>query len=135
MVSKIAIVGSGTMGSGIAQVMLSSGYDVEVIAHSDQSLGEGMKRIESGFEKAINAKAITVEQKETYLKKLHMHVDYAAIKDAEFIIEAVSEIKEVKESVIKQVEVHANDSAIIATNTSSIPISSLQTIAGLQPEG
>jgi 3-hydroxybutyryl-CoA dehydrogenase len=125
MGNKIAIVGSGTMGSGIAQAALSSNYNVVVIAHSEQGKIDGSKRINVVFEKAVAAKAITAQEKEACIKNLQISTDYAAISDAELVIEAVSEIKEVKESVLKQIEAHIGNSAVIATNTSSIPISAL----------
>ncbi len=125
MGNKIAIVGSGTMGSGIAQAALSSNYNVVVIAHSEQGKIDGSKRINAVFEKAVAAKAITAQEKEACIKNLQISTDYAAISDAELVIEAVSEIKEVKESVLKQIEAHIGNSAVIATNTSSIPISVL----------
>ncbi len=125
MGNKIAIVGSGTMGSGIAQAALSSNYNVVVIAHSEQGKIDGSKRINVVFEKAVAAKAITAQEKEACIKNLQISTDYAAISDAELVIEAVSEIKEVKESVLKQIEAHIGNSTVIATNTSSIPISAL----------
>ncbi len=125
MGNKIAIVGSGTMGSGIAQAALSSNYNVVVIAHSEQGKIDGSKRINVVFEKAVAAKAITAQEKEACIKNLQISTDYAAISDAELVIEAVSEIKEVKESVLKQIEAHIGNSTVIATNTSSIPISVL----------
>lgn len=125
MDKKIAIIGTGTMGSGIAQTALSSGYRVVMIAHSEHGITEGMKRIEEVFEKAVSAKAITIDHKDACIKNLQISIDYAAIKDAELAIEAVSEIKEVKEEVLKQIEAQIGDDALIATNTSSIPIAAL----------
>ena len=132
MSSKIAIVGSGTMGSGIAQAALSSNYSVVVIVHSEQGKIDGSKRIDAVFEKAVAAKAITVQEKEACIKNLQISADYAAISDAELVIEAVSEIKEVKEYVLKQIEAHIGNSAVIATNTSSIPISVLSSALSIQ---
>ncbi len=125
MHSKIAVVGSGTMGTGIAQAALSSGYRVIIIAHSENGIGVARKRIESGFEKAIASKAITAEQRDKYLKNLQISVDYKTLENSELVIEAVSEVRKVKESVLKLIEAHVGNNTVIATNTSSIPISIL----------
>ncbi len=122
--AKITVIGTGTMGSGIAQASLSSGYDVTMIAHSQKSVQEAASRVESGFDKAVSAKAITQEQKLAMMSRLSVSDDIASSAGSDFIIEAVSEDFDTKEGVLKSAEKYLG-TGILATNTSSIPISQL----------
>ena len=122
--AKITVIGTGTMGSGIAQAVLSAGHEVTLIAHSQKSVQDAASRVGAGFDKAVSAKAITQEQKSAMLSRLSVSADIASAYGSDFIIEAVSENFDTKEGVLKSAEKYLG-SGILATNTSSIPITQL----------
>ena len=130
--AKITVIGTGTMGSGIAQAALAAGYDVTMIAHSQRSVQEAAARVGSGFDKAVSAKAMTQEQKSAMMSCLSVSDDIASSAGSDFIIEAVSEDFDIKEAVLKSAEEYLGG-GILATNTSSIPITQLA--AGLSRKG
>ncbi|MCL5090105.1 MAG: 3-hydroxyacyl-CoA dehydrogenase family protein [Candidatus Marsarchaeota archaeon] len=127
---KIGIIGTGTMGSGIAQNVLSNGYNVKLIGHKEADLKMGIERLNSGFDKAIAKGSITKDQKALFLSNLETSLDYEVLKDADLVIEAVTENIEVKKDVILNIEKHTRKDAIIATNTSSISITALASLLG-----
>ena len=124
MMSKISVIGAGTMGSGIAQSLLSSGFDVIMIAHSRDSIDSAISRVKAGFSKAVSANAINEVQATSMLSHLSVYDDMSKISGSEIVIEAVSEDFDTKESVLQSAEKYAGN-CIMATNTSSIPISKL----------
>ena len=130
--AKITVIGTGTMGSGIAQAALAAGYDVTMIAHSQRSVQDAAVRVGSGFDKAVSAKAMTQAQKSAMMSCLSVSDDIASSAGSDFIIEAVSEDFDTKEAVLKSAEEYLGG-GILATNTSSIPITQLA--AGLSRKG
>ena len=125
--AKITVVGTGTMGSGIAQAALAAGYEVTMVAHSQKSVQDAALRVGSGFDKAVSAKAMTREQKSAMMSRLSVSADIASASESDFIIEAVSEDFDTKEEVLKSAEKYLGG-GILATNTSSIPISQLAAV-------
>lgn len=125
MKGRIAVIGTGTMGTGIAQTALVSDYEVVWIAHSQDSAGQAQARIGTSFDKAIAKGRMTEQQKNGCLQLLHLSWNYDDIKGAGIVIEAVPEDLQVKLQVLAEIEKHADRSAIIASNTSSISINAL----------
>ncbi|MEM3841475.1 MAG: 3-hydroxyacyl-CoA dehydrogenase family protein [Candidatus Micrarchaeaceae archaeon] len=122
--TKISVIGTGTMGSGIAQSALSSGFEVTMVAHSDKSAAEAKAKVEKGFSKAVMANAISQKDVPQLLQHLKVSSSIQDISGSEIVIEAVSENFDVKKEVLSAAEKYAGG-CIIATNTSSIPISKL----------
>ncbi len=122
---RVAIIGVGTMGSGIAQAIVSANHDVTMISGSEDSVKRGLERVKAGFDKAIAKGRMTSEQKETLLQRLKTSSSIGAVNDADIIIEAVPEDLKTKLGVITEAERYASGKAIIATNTSSISITTL----------
>ena len=122
---KIAVIGAGTMGSGIAQVAVSAGFQAVIISESEESAREGMKRVALGFDKAISKKAATKEQKDAALSLLGCSGKMEGVSGSDIVIEAVPEDIELKKKVVAEAERHVSSAAIIATNTSSISIDAL----------
>ncbi len=122
---KIAVIGTGTMGSGIAQAALSSGYEVVCIAHSEKSSQAALSSIKAGLSKAVSKGAITNAQADECIRHVSVTTDMSGIKGCSIVIEAVVERQEEKKSVLSEAERNADASAIISTNTSSISINAL----------
>ena len=130
MAGRIAVVGAGTMGCGIAQAALGTGYEVTLIVHSEKGVKEARERIATVFEKAIAKGAMTNEKKEECMKRLKISWDIKDVNGAEIIIEAVPEEPNTKKDVLSSIGRSAGQNAIIATNTSSISIAALSPSVG-----
>ncbi|MGC8621626.1 MAG: 3-hydroxyacyl-CoA dehydrogenase NAD-binding domain-containing protein [Caldisphaera sp.] len=119
-IEKIGVVGTGTMGHGIAEVSAFFGYNVVMIDISQDLLDEALQKINNSLKK-ITSK----ENVEKIMKRIHTSIDYKDLADADLIIEAVPEKFEVKQKVFEEIDKIAKENAIIATNTSTIPINDL----------
>ena len=124
MAEKISVIGPGTMGTGIAQAFLQSGFDVVLVGRSEESAKKGLGLINNGISKAIAKGSLNETDRESMLARLNVTSSYDAISGSALVIEAVSEILESKISVLKECEKYAKGS-LIATNTSSISITKL----------
>lgn len=122
---KIVVCGAGTMGGGIAQVCANAGYEVWMYDIKEEFSVGGKNRIAAGLEKQVARGKMTEEQKDALLERLHPTVDIGCAADADIILEAVLEIADVKKSLFAQLEEICPETAIIATNTSYIPITTL----------
>ncbi len=121
MAGKISVIGPGTMGSGIAQSFLQAGYSVVVVGRSEESIKKGAERIAASMDKAIKKGAMSDQDKQKLLSMLKLTTNYSEISGSDAIIEAVAEELGEKTGVLRQAEKFAGQ-AIMATNTSSIPI-------------
>ncbi len=129
MIRRIAVLGAGTMGHGIAQVAAMSGYDVLIRDIKQEFLDNGIGRIRASLDKFVKKGKITSEEKERILSRIRATLDLKeAVKEADFIIEAVPEIYDIKAETFREVDKEAPEHAILATNTSSLPITELAAI-------
>lgn len=119
---KIAVIGAGQMGSGIAQVSAAAGYQVYL---SDLKL-ELAENAKGGVEKSLNhllsKQKIGAQEVETTLSRIHPVAGYEEMADADLVIEAATEREEIKRSIFEEVGKILGHQAILASNTSSIPI-------------
>ena len=126
---KIAVLGFGTMGAGITQVFAQSGFTVTARDVSEAFLKRGLDIIENGpfgLKKAIEKSRISEEQAKEILARIRVTLDLAeAVKDADFIIEAVPENIELKKKVFSEVSSLCPEHAIIVSNTSTLSITTL----------
>lgn len=122
-ISEVAVIGSGIMGSGIAQIFAQSGYNVTIYDKDQASLTISMDRITRNIKKWCKKNG--VDEEEALLKNIRKAGSIVGIQQADFIIEAVTEKLEVKQAVFLQVEEVVSDQAIIASNTSGISISAI----------
>lgn len=123
-IKKIGVVGAGTMGSGIAQVAATSGFEVILQDISQEQLDRASNSIGKSLDKLIEKGKIS-EIKENILSRIHMTLDMAALKEADFVIEAVFEQVEVKKQVLRSLDNLLPPEVIITSNTSSISITKL----------
>ena len=122
---KIVVCGAGTMGAGIAQVCAKAGYEVALYDLTDEFANRGKNNIAAGLEKQIEKGKMTVEQKDELLSRLHPTCDINCAADADLIMEAVLENPKIKKDLYAKLEEVCPDTAIIGTNTSYIPITTL----------
>jgi 3-hydroxyacyl-CoA dehydrogenase/enoyl-CoA hydratase/3-hydroxybutyryl-CoA epimerase len=121
-IGKIAVLGAGLMGAGIAYVTLNGGMAVRLKDRDDVALGKGLKYISDLFDERVKKRQVTRVERDQYLGQLTAATDYSGLKGADMVIEAVFEDIELKHHVLREVERHARDGFIFASNTSSIPV-------------
>ncbi|ELY50441.1 3-hydroxyacyl-CoA dehydrogenase/enoyl-CoA hydratase family protein, partial [Natronolimnohabitans innermongolicus] len=125
LVERVAVLGAGSMGHGIAEVAAIGGYDVTMRDIEDDLVQDGYDNIEWSVEKLAEKGQID-ESAETVLDRVETTTDLAdAVSDADLVIEAVPEQLEIKEDTFSTVDEHAPDHAILASNTSSLSISDI----------
>jgi 3-hydroxybutyryl-CoA dehydrogenase len=128
-ISRVAVVGFGTMGTGIAQVFAQSGFEVVAVDVSEEILRRGVETIVSGpfgLRRLVERGRITEEQMREVLSRIRTTTNLAeAVSSADFVIEAVFEDLEVKRRVFRDVDTHAPKHAILASNTSTLSITAL----------
>ncbi len=124
-VKKLYVVGSGAMGSGIAQTAATHGIQVIMNDINEEFVAKGYNKIKKSLEKAVTKGRMTEEAKEEALANLTTTVSLEDAKDADFVIEAASENKEIKLGIFKQLDKICKPEAILASNTSSLPITEI----------
>lgn len=124
-IQKVMVVGAGQMGSGIAQVCAQAGYDVLLNDMNEDALSKGMSRIEGLLARAVEKERMTEEEKQATMGRLTASSTLNDAKDCDLVIEAVVENMDVKTSVFKQLDEIAPKHAILASNTSSLPITDI----------
>jgi len=125
-IRKVCVIGSGTMGNGIAQVCAQAGYETTMVDVKQEFLDRGMNMVKSSLSKFVQKEKIKQEDMNKILARLHTSVDMRnAAKDADYVIEAVFERAEVKLPIFGQLEEICPRETILASNTSGIPVSLL----------
>jgi len=132
-VKKVGVLGAGMMGAGIAYVSALAGMEVVLIDASQESADKGKAHAEGILDGGIKRKKVTEEKKAQVLSKITATPDYAALEGCDLIIEAVFEDVGVKAEVTKKAEAVIPKDCIYASNTSTLPITSLAT-ASSRPE-
>jgi 3-hydroxybutyryl-CoA dehydrogenase len=125
-IRRVAVLGAGTMGHGIAQVAALAGADVTMRDVSDGALEKGLAGIRRSLDKAVEKGKSTAEQAKAALARVRTTTDTAAaVREADLVVEAVPERIDLKRSVFAEVVKAAPPHAILASNTSSLPIASI----------
>lgn len=127
-IRKIGVIGAGTMGNGIAQVCAAAGLQVAMIDVSDAAVERGLKTIDGNLERLIKKDRLAAADKPGILARIHGGTDYAALKDADLVIEAATENLELKLRILRQVDELVGPECVIASNTSSISITQLAVV-------
>ena len=123
-IKKIGVVGAGTIGSGIAQVAASSGFEVILQDISQEQLNRALKTMEKSLDKLIEKGKVS-EARESILSRVNITTEMASLKEADFVIEAVFENVEIKKQVLQGLDSLLRAEVIITSNTSSISITRL----------
>jgi 3-hydroxybutyryl-CoA dehydrogenase len=124
-IKTVGVVGAGTMGHGIAQVLVRAGYYALLLDISQEYVEAGAKRIAKGLDRDVEKARMTAEEREQALARLKPTTVVSRLSEADFIIEAVTEKSEVKAGVFRSLEPHCRPETIFASNTSSISITHL----------
>ena len=127
-IQKVAVIGAGTMGNGIAQVCALAAIDVTLIDISDEALAKGLSALTANLERQLRKETITAAQMQGALNRISLSTDYSALNGAELVIEAATENLELKKRILKRIDDAVSDDCVIATNTSSLSITELAAV-------
>lgn len=122
---KVGVLGTGTMGAGIIQVLAQSGYEVVLRARRETSVEKGIATIEKNLSKMVAKEKITEDQKTEIMGRIHGSTDIEIVKDADLIIEAATEDMEAKKALFAELDELVGPDTILATNTSSLSITEI----------
>jgi len=129
----IGIIGSGAMGSGIAQVVATAGHTVRLLDQNAQALQRANQAIETSLNKLIEKGKLTTEAAAKIIAQVHLTQDMQAFMDCELVLEAIVEDLAVKQQLFRELEMVVPETCILASNTSSLSIASIAS-ACQQPE-
>jgi 3-hydroxyacyl-CoA dehydrogenase len=121
-IKKVAVIGAGTMGGGIAMNFLNAGIPVTILETRQDALDRGLATIRKNYEAQVKKGKLKQDKYEQRMALLASTLSYADLKDADLIIEAVFEELGVKETVFKQLDAVAKPGAILASNTSTLDV-------------
>ncbi|WP_342452979.1 3-hydroxybutyryl-CoA dehydrogenase [Roseomonas indoligenes] len=124
-ISSVGVIGAGQMGNGIAHVAAASGLAVTMIDVKAEALEKALSTIRKNMERQVSKGTLSAEDRDAALGRLSTGTDMAALSGADIVIEAATEREEIKKSIFAALCPHLKPSAILATNTSSIPITRL----------
>jgi len=124
---RIGVVGAGTMGQGIAQVVAASGFNVQLYDVADEQLTHAKNAIDKGLEKLVAKEKMTAEGKQEALARLSTTTALDALSDCSVIIEAAPEQPALKEKLFRDIS-HLSSDAILASNTSSLSLTRLAAV-------
>ncbi|MFC4710833.1 3-hydroxybutyryl-CoA dehydrogenase [Enterococcus eurekensis] len=124
-IEKIMVIGSGQMGSGIAQVLAEAGYTVYVNDIKEEFVEKGIAKIHAWLDKAVARGRRTQEVADQVRNNLIPSTDYQDAKDAQLVIEAATENRDIKLQIFKQLAEITSEGTILATNTSSLSITEI----------
>ena len=122
---KICIIGSGTMGNGIVQTFAAAGHDVVIKEIKETAIKAAMKNIDISLTRLADKGKITDSEKSDILKRIKSTISYEDIKDADIVIEAITENSNIKKSVFSELDQVCAPKTIFATNTSSLSITDI----------
>ncbi|MDX1907420.1 MAG: 3-hydroxybutyryl-CoA dehydrogenase [Bacteroidia bacterium] len=123
---KVAVLGAGTMGNGIAHVFAQAGYQVNLIDVNPAALERAMATISTNLDRQVNKNLLTAADKTAALARLHPLTDLSAgVADRDLVVEAATENRDLKLAIFRQADAAAPAHAILASNTSSISITQI----------
>jgi 3-hydroxybutyryl-CoA dehydrogenase len=128
MAGRLAVIGSGLMGSGIAQVSAQAGWQVTMRDVDDASLNRGMAAIRDSLTRFAAKGKIAEEEVEATIGRITPTTDLDAAADADVVVEAVFEKLEVKHEIFRALDKLVRDDAVLASNTSAIPITKIAAV-------
>lgn len=122
---KVGVLGTGTMGAGIIQVLAQNGYEVVLRARRQTSVDKGIATVEKNLDRLIAKERLTAEEKAVIMGRIQGSTDIEIIKDADLVIEAATEEMESKKALFRELDELCRPETIIATNTSSLSITEI----------
>lgn len=124
-ISKVGVVGAGTMGNGIAQVFATKGYEVVLVDIATAILERALATISKSLNKLVEKNKLTPEAKDATLNRLTMTTDYEALGQCQLVVEAALEVVAVKKEILSKLDRICPTDAILASNTSTISITEI----------
>jgi 3-hydroxybutyryl-CoA dehydrogenase len=124
-IQKVMVIGAGQMGSGIAQVCAQAGFEVKLNDREQQFYDRGIQTITKNLSRNVEKGRMTEEEKQSVLNKITMSLSIEDASDVDIVIEAAVENMEIKQSIFKQLDEITPTHTILATNTSSLPITEI----------
>ena len=124
-IEKIAILGAGQMGNGIAQVAACAGYEVTMIDIKQEFVDKGLSTIERSLDKLVSKERMSQEDADSARSRISVSTERTSAADADLVVEAIPEIPELKFSTFAELDSICKESAILASNTSSISINEI----------
>ncbi len=121
----VGVIGAGQMGSGIAQVLATSGFEVRLLDIDPAAITRALEQIEARLARQVAKGTLTEADKQAALARIRPVTDYSAFAEAELVIESATEDEKIKREIFKSLVPHLRPDAVIATNTSSISITRL----------
>ncbi|SHO43785.1 3-hydroxybutyryl-CoA dehydrogenase [Desulfopila aestuarii] len=121
-VKRIGVIGAGQMGGGIAQVAATVGLDVMLMDIKTEFIEKGMAAISANLSRAEKKGKISAEEAKAVLQRIKSTTDIAGMQEADFVIEAASEVEEIKGKIFQKLDEVCPAKTILSSNTSSIPI-------------
>ncbi|MEK9522771.1 3-hydroxyacyl-CoA dehydrogenase family protein [Streptomyces sp. NPDC087908] len=133
MARKLAVIGAGLMGSGIAQVSAQAGWDVVLRDVTDAALTRGTDGIKASYDRFVAKGGLAAADAEAALGRITATTELEAVADADIVVEAVFENLDVKHEIFRALDKVAKDGAVLASNTSAIPITKIAAVTA-RPE-
>jgi 3-hydroxybutyryl-CoA dehydrogenase len=124
-IKRVAVVGAGTMGNGIVHVFAQTGYDVTMVDVREEALQGALKTIGGNMDRQIKKGTLAEADRDAALGRIRTATDVSAVADADLVVEAATENRELKFRIFEEMDRHAPAHAILATNTSSISITEI----------
>jgi 3-hydroxybutyryl-CoA dehydrogenase len=124
-IKRVAVVGAGTMGNGIVHVFAQTGYDVTMVDVRQEALDGALKTIGGNMDRQIKKGTLAEADRDAALGRIRTATDVSAVADADLVVEAATENRDLKFRIFEEMDRHAPAHAILATNTSSISITEI----------
>ena len=125
MSQRLAVIGAGLMGSGIAQVAAQAGWQVVLRDITDDALSRGVEAISKSTARFVEKGRISSDDRDATLARVSTTTDLDAVADADIVVEAIFEQVEVKQEIFRELDRICRDGAVLASNTSAIPITTI----------
>jgi enoyl-CoA hydratase/3-hydroxyacyl-CoA dehydrogenase len=122
---KLAVIGAGNMGAGIAQMMAAAGFGVTLVDLDDEAVGTGRERVERSLAEGVERRVFRPEQAERIRGRIRATTDWDDLADCYLVVEAVFEDEAVKQDVFRRLDDVCRTDAILATNTSTLSVTRL----------
>ena len=129
-IARVGVIGLGTMGAGIAEVIARHGYSVVAIESTTAALEHGRTMIENSTQRAVTRGKLSEDERAGLIGRITFTTDYPALSDVDLVIEAVSESLDLKKAIFAQVDAIAPPHAILASNTSSLSVTDIAVATG-----
>jgi 3-hydroxybutyryl-CoA dehydrogenase len=127
-ITRVAVIGAGTMGNGIAQTFAQSGFDVTLVEVDEGQLKRGVAAIETSLAKFVEKGRMATRDRDAALSRIHPTLVLEDARHAQFVVEAVLEAPDIKRQVFKKLDELTAPEVILASNTSSISITEIAAV-------